>query len=463
MKKLLIAIISMVLLLTLCSCDNDSCLKFELKDDGTYSVSAKASALFCKEIVIPDMYNGKQVTEIEDRAFYVTDNSFSLTFPRLFGNRIKSVTIPDSVTSIGDYAFCRCDNLTSITIPDSVISIGSDAFNDCDNLASVTIGSSVTSIGDDAFWNCGNLTSITIPDSVISIGSCAFSNCDNLASVTIGCSVTSIGSGAFSECCNLTSITIPNSVTSIGRGAFFECCNLRSVTIGSSVTTLGDFVFYGCDNLTSVVLTDGITTEALSELSILESIRYNKFDNGYYLGNDTNPYLCLVKVDNSQSIIINDNARIIYGYAFWGCYKLTSITIPANITSISGSAFWSCTALNTIIVDANNQHYTAIDGNLYTKDGTTLIKYVSGKTEDRYIIPDGVVRIGESAFANATNLKKIVIPDTITEIGANTFGNCENVTLYCEVSTKPDGWDKDWNFYQSGNYYLPVVWGYTGE
>ena len=440
MKKLLIAIISMVLLLTLCSCGNDSCQKIELKDDGTYSVSAKASALFCKEIVIPDTYNGKQVTEIEDRAFYVTDNSFSLTFPRLFGNRIKSVTIPDSVTSIGDYAFCRCDNLTSITIPDSVISIGSGAFEDCDNLASVTIGSSVTSIGDDAFWNCGNLTSITIPDSVISIGSGAFSNCDNLASVTIG-----------------------GSVTSIGSGAFFECCNLRSVTIGSSVTTLGDFVFYGCDNLTSVVLTDGITTEALSALSILESIRYNKFDNGYYLGNDTNPYLCLVKIDNSQSIIINDNARIISGYAFRGCYKLTSITIPANITSISGSAFGWCTALNTIIVDANNQHYTAIDGNLYTKDGTTLIKYVSGKTEDRYIIPDGVVRIGESAFANATNLKKIVIPDTITEIGVNTFGNCENVTLYCEVSTKPDGWDKDWNFYQSGNYYLPVVWGYTAE
>ena len=127
------------------------------------------------------------------------------------------------VVAIGDYAFEDFDqifNLTSVTIPNSVTSIGHGAFSDCYDLTSVTIGNSVTSIGNQAFYNCFNLTSVTIPDSVTSIGVAAFQSCTGLTNLTIGNSVTSIGGSAFYGCSGLTSVTIPNSVTSIGNGAF---------------------------------------------------------------------------------------------------------------------------------------------------------------------------------------------------------------------------------------------------
>ena len=137
--------------------------------------------------------------------------------------RMVSVTIPNSVTSIGKGAFCGCISLKSITIPNSVTSIEDNAFDGCSRLTSVTIGNSVTSIGNYAFYSCSRLTSVTIGNSVTSIGAGAFSECSSLTSVTIPNSMTSIGKGAFEKCSRLTSVTIPNSVTFIGEGAFEEC------------------------------------------------------------------------------------------------------------------------------------------------------------------------------------------------------------------------------------------------
>ena len=208
----------------------------------------------------------------------------------LHGEEIKDLVIPNSVTSIGDYAFYNCSGLTSITIPNSVTSIGEYAFQYCSSLTSVyitdvaawckitfngyysnplfyahhlflhgeeikdlVIPNSVTSIGSSAFYNCSSLTSVTIGNSVTSIGEYAFLCCTDLTSVTIGNSVTSIGRGSFEECRILTSVTIGNSVTSIGDGAFFNCRGLTSVTIPNSVTNIGDGAFYGCNGLTSVI------------------------------------------------------------------------------------------------------------------------------------------------------------------------------------------------------------------
>ena len=235
-------------------------------------------------------FDGK-VTTIGDCAFSRCSSLTSVTIPdsvTTIGycafyecSSLTSVTIPDRVTTIGYMAFCDCSSLrefngkyisedgrcliidgtlnsfapaglTEYTIPDSVTTIGNYAFYDCDSLTSITIPDSVTTIGDEAFFDCSSLTSVTIPDSVTTIGSGAFARCRSLTSVTIPDSVTSIGVSAFYECSSLTSVTIGDSVTTIGYGAFFCCSSLTNVTIPDRVTTIGELAFAWCSSLTSV-------------------------------------------------------------------------------------------------------------------------------------------------------------------------------------------------------------------
>ena len=171
------------------------------------------------------------------------------------GEEIKNLVIPNSVTSIGNYAFGSC-SVTSVTIPNSVISIGPHAFADCCGLTSVTIPNSVTFLGPYAFASCG-LTSVTIPNSVTAIENNAFASCSDLTSITIPNSVTSIGNYAFGSC-SVTSVTIPNSVTSIGDGAFYDCGMLTSVTIPNSVTSIGESAFEWCSSLATLTLPEDI-------------------------------------------------------------------------------------------------------------------------------------------------------------------------------------------------------------
>jgi hypothetical protein len=156
---------------------------------------------------------------------------------------LKSVTIPNSITSIGPGAFSGCTGLTSVTIPDSVETIGPGAFSGCTGLTSVTIPDSVETISRGAFSGCTGLTSVTIPGSVTSIDDFAFTRCTGLTSVTIPNSVTTIGPGAFFVCTGLTSVTIPDSVETISRDAFTGCTGLTSVTIPDSVETIDDSAF----------------------------------------------------------------------------------------------------------------------------------------------------------------------------------------------------------------------------
>ncbi|GHT12598.1 hypothetical protein AGMMS4956_07450 [Bacteroidia bacterium] len=189
-------------------------------------------------------------------------------------------------------AFFYCSGLTSVTIGNSVTSIGDMAFFYCSGLTSVTIGNSVTSIGSYAFYDCSGLTAVTIPNSVTSIGESAFSGCSGLTSVTIPNSVTSIGDEAFSGCSGLTSVTIPNSVTSIGDRAFEGCSGLTSVTIPNSVTSIGDEAFAWCSGLTSVTNLNPVPQ------SIDSSVFY--YYNFYY-DSDSDNFIPIYNVDAVSS------------------------------------------------------------------------------------------------------------------------------------------------------------------
>ena len=233
---------------------------------------------------------------------------------------LASITIPNSVTSIGGGAFSGCSSLTSVTIPNSVTSIGNDAFYGCSSLTSVAIPSSVTSIEERTFEGCSSLTSVIIPNGVTNIDG-VFYGCSSLTSVTIPNSITSIGGYTFYGCSSLTSITIPNSVTSIGIGAFDGCSSLTSVAIPSSVTSIEKRTFRGCSSLTSVTIPNSITSIGESAFEGCSSL---------------------------TSVTIPESVRSIGNSAFSGCSSLTSITIPNSIRSIGDWAFRDCSSLTYI-------------------------------------------------------------------------------------------------------------------
>ena len=296
-------------------------------------------------------------------------------------NYSESVTIPDSVTSIGNSAFSHCSSLQSITIPDSVTSIGNDAFSSCESLQSISIPDSVTSIGNYTFWNCESLRSVIIPASVTSIGDRTFSLCKSLKSVTIPNSVTSIGNGVFSSCESLQSISIPDSVTSIGNDAFCNCKSLQSITILDSVTSIGDRTFSGCKSLQSVTIPDSVTS----------------------IGNDA-----FSSCESLQSISIPDSVTSIGDKVFSWCKSLQSITIPEAVTSIGNDAFWDCKSLQSITIP-----------NSVTSIGNC--SFCNCKSLQSITIPNSVISIGNGAFLGCKSLQSVTIPDSVTSIGNNAF------------------------------------------
>ena len=316
--------------------------------------------------------------------------------------------------TIRKYAFIGCSNLVNITMPDSVISIGYSAFEGCSSLTSISIPNSVTKIEDSAFQGCTNLTNATIPDSVTDIGSRIFEECKSLISVTIPNSVSSIDESDFLGCNSLkefivqdnnesfsaidgvlfnkdkttlirypaaksnTDYTIPDSVTYIECDAFRLCENLTCITIPNSVTEIGGEAFLGCTNLICATIPDSVT------------------DIGYDI--------------------------------FECCRSLISVTIPNNVTSIEYFAFPRHNSLKEFIVHDDNENFSTIDGVLFNKDKTSLIRYPT-KKGDTYIIPNSVTSIESHAF-DMCSLDSITIPNSVTDIWEKAFNDC---FLLCEL------------------------------
>ena len=278
-------------------------------------------------------------------------------------------------------------------------------------MTSITIPNSVTSIGDFAFYGCG-LTSIIIPSSITIIEDYTFGDC-NLTSVIIPNSVTTIGNYAFGNC-HFTSITIPNSVTTIGHAAFLICGMLTSITIPSSVTTIGSSVFADCTSLTSIDVESGNSAYAS--------------ENGVLFDKSKTTLICYPAGKTADTYAIPGSVTTIENNAFSSCWYLTLITIPNSVTSIGNMVFYNCGSLTSIDVESENNIYASENGVLFDKSKITLICYPAGKTADTYVIPNSITIIGNSAFSSCTNLALITVPNSVTTIGDVAFYRCTSLT-----------------------------------
>ncbi|MBE6627874.1 MAG: leucine-rich repeat domain-containing protein [Ruminococcaceae bacterium] len=219
-------------------------LSYQVNADGKTCTIIDIGTCTDTEITIPERIDGYTVTQIGSNAF--------------FEAAITKIDIPDSITSIGFFAFAECTGLTEITIPDSVKTIDSRAFIQCRNLKTVVLGNGVTTVGESIFAECSALTSITLGNNLTEISEFAFDRCSALVEITIPDNVKSIGKYAFIECANLKTINLGNGVTSIGEFAFSGCKKIASITIPDSVTSLGDFVFASCTGLVNVNIGDHV-------------------------------------------------------------------------------------------------------------------------------------------------------------------------------------------------------------
>ncbi len=443
---------------------------------GSYAFSNCSSLT---SIIIPD-----SVTSIGDAAFRYCSNLTSIVIPNgvkniklktfYYCSSLTSVTIPNGVTNIEKEAFYGCSNLSNITIPDSVISIGDDAFNSCKQLTNLyyngTIGDWLNIEFGNQYANPGNnyncnyfyildnngtleygnnkyslLTEVIVPSGITSIQKHVFYGCKSITNVIIPEGVKSIDYYAFAYCSNLKNITLSNTITNIGYGAFYYCTSLTSVTIPDSVTSIGSLAFSSCSSLLSISIPDSVTEIGSLAFNWCNSLKYNEYDNAYYLGNDKNPYLWLVKAkSNISTCIINGNCKYILVETF-RCYNtLLSITIPGSVTSIGISAFYECSNLTTLYYNGTISDWLNIEfesptsnpihnencNNFYILDENGSIENEGHKYSllTDIIIPDDVTSIGYCAFDNCSTLTSITIPNSVTSIGNYAFRGCSNLT-----------------------------------
>ena len=396
----------------------ESVSDFTNEYDEHYNAFYKAgSAVDGIEVVF-----GDNVKRVPAYAFFVDDSSYS--------PKIKTVTIGNSVTSIGEYAFKNCTCLTSVTFGNGISSIGESVFENCTELTNITIPESVTSITDQAFANCTGLTNINWNAKNVRL--------KDVPSISDYCSVFT-NAGTATEGIE---VVFGDTVESIPDFAFCRSgfgdaynanVNIKSVTIGNSVKSIGKYAFYSCAGLTNVTIPDSVTSigsSAFAGTAWLDAQPYGDVYAGkvYYTYKGTMP--------ENTSIVIKDGTKGIAGEAFYDKRNLVEITIPDSVTNIGNSSFRNCSFKNITIPDSvqsiGNYAFSDCDsisrieipGNVKTI-GDGAFEYCS---DLQYIfIEDGVEKIGDVAFCHAS-IKQIVIPDSVTEIGSGAFSFCGSLS-----------------------------------
>lgn len=308
---------------------------------------------------------------------------------------VKSVVLPDGVSTLGNYAFNKCASLATVSLGNSLTAIGDYAFSDCKKLESVTFGSALETIGERAFASA-KISSLVLPATVRTIGDWAFYN-NPLTAITFNDGLQSIGSRAFYGV-SVQTLNIPNSVTELGGYAFSGCKSLETVTIGTGVTKISEFTFNTCSALTQ------ISCPSVTEIGA-----------SAFKG-------CSSLVD----IPLNDKITSLGNYVFSGCSAIESLVIPNSVTSIGTNAFYGCTSLTSVNLSDK-----------VTSLGASAFYGCSSLTEA--VLGTGITTLGSSLFRNDAKLKKVVANGKIASVSTYTFNGCSSLERIYINNTPPTG------------------------
>lgn len=416
------------------------------------------------------------ITSEEDMTVEVTYTDWS--YYDYIGDMVIPSSVTDdygqtfSVTSIGQWAFEACRDLTSITIPESITSIGFEAFNECTGLNAVYISSleawckidfnlylsnpvwysrnlylngelitelvipnTITKLKANAFYGCSSFTSVVIPESLDSIDFEALGDCDGLTSIVIPENVTYIGRSAFRHCSNLTSFTLPENLTYLAGTAFEltpwynnqpdgeiyvndwfygykgEMPEGTSIDIAEGTVGICGYALDSCYNLVSVTIPDNV--KIIGEYAFLDCVNLSSVS--LPKGLKTIEMCTFLHCSNLSSISIPEGLNTIGAYAFQGCHSLVSITIPESVNVIQQYAFSIMNSLASIVIP--NGVTTLEEGTLWDCPNLTSVT-----------LPENLELIGYAAFDACSNLSSITLPDSVCYIASFAFAECSNLT-----------------------------------
>ena len=315
----------------------------------------------------------EQIGVIEFCGDVSTVGNFQERYPMT--HRLKSIYLPDGITTISDYAFSECKELEEVSLPETLQSIGAEAFYRCNKLDYVAITNGVKVVGLRVFAECESLVEVTLPNSVESIDYGLFAKCHNLTKVKLSNLITEIPMQCFVACDKLETIEIPESVEVIGNAAFSNCTSLKSIVLPSTLKSITYLAFNGCSSLGSVSFPSSL--------------------------------------------------ELLGGSAFQDCVSLVSVELPNSITRIENSVFAGCAQLVNFNIPSGIKYIT---DNLF--DGCI--------GPEELVIPDNIEQIGSAAFQECRGIKRATIGSSVRKMSAGVFYDCANLgELYCMPTTPP--------------------------
>ena len=360
-----------------------------------------------------------------------------------------------TLTAIGKQGFYK-QEISSVSIPESVNTIGIMAFDDCTNLQEITLPDALKTIDPSAFSGCTGLQEITLPKSLKNISSSTFAGCSGLQQITLPDALETIGNSAFHGCTGLKEITLPDALETIGDSAFNGCTGLMEILIPSKVTKVGDYAFYSRDAssirpvYTPLPLLKAAFPDAISKPfgEKVITLQYDTYDTKIVDGclySRRNDKLKYVPMNIGEEFTVPEGVTEIGGIAFYHCSDLVSVNLPNSLTTIDDSAFFQCESLASLSLP---ESLTTIGSQAFPfcKSLTTLT------------LPNSLTAIGNQAFYGCSNLTTVTLPQSLTTLGSGVWEKCDAIkTVNCYVA-EPIAAERDLftvDVYDSATLYVP--------